>query len=358
MTCKVCLNYAVEHEFCSVCIAVYPKLKKFHTLSSSIDALYSTMDTYRRQLSGKSPLVIGLSGGVDSTLIATVAADLKLPLRLIHFDNGWNTSLAVANINKILDKFDLPIDTFVQDWNVFKSLQRSFLFSGVPDLELISDHAIFALMSNYLDLNNYRFVVSGANFTTEHGLNLEYGWNKLDYRNIKAINEAYENIDLRDYPNSSTLRWAIDRALSRKRKVLLPLNSFYYKRSAAIAFLSEKISFADYEFKHEESLITKVYQRLILPKKYNYFKVEDHVNALVRNKEITKLQATYHLQSFKDSGIDAYELQYFKDKLELSDRDWGVILGARKRHSDFKNSQTLYKGLQKMSSILKMSSMS
>ena len=86
--------------------------------------------------------------------------------------------------------------------------------------------------------------------------------------------------------------------------------------------------------------------------------MEDHVNALVRNKEITKKQATHHLQSFKDSKIDAYELQYFKDKLELSDSDWGIILSAKKRHSDFKNSQTLFKSLQKMSSFLKISSMS
>src|SRR5690554_5272651 len=44
--------------------------------------------------------IIGVSGGVDSTYVAYLTKQLGLKPLAIHFDNGWNSELAVSNIEK------------------------------------------------------------------------------------------------------------------------------------------------------------------------------------------------------------------------------------------------------------------
>ena len=45
--------------------------------------------------------MIGLSGGVDSTYLALQAHKMGLRPLAIHFDNGWNSELAVKNIENV-----------------------------------------------------------------------------------------------------------------------------------------------------------------------------------------------------------------------------------------------------------------
>ena len=46
--------------------------------------------------------VIGVSGGVDSTYAAYLTKKLGLRPLAVHLDNGWDSELAVANIEKVL----------------------------------------------------------------------------------------------------------------------------------------------------------------------------------------------------------------------------------------------------------------
>src|SRR5262245_6731194 len=41
--------------------------------------------------------ITGVSGGVDSTYLALTAKKLGLRPLIVHFDNGWNSELAVNN---------------------------------------------------------------------------------------------------------------------------------------------------------------------------------------------------------------------------------------------------------------------
>lgn len=347
--CKICLSHTAD-PICSICLSVMPRLERMKSSGDAIDGMHQYLTDLKKSLRKDERVVIGVSGGVDSTFLACVAGEVSLPVQLIHFDNGWNTILAIKNINALIDRYDFPLCTHIQDWNTFSSLQRSFLWSGVPDLELISDHAIFATMLNYLKSTNNRFVLSGANFATEHGQNEKYTWTKTDRKNIKAINERYENTSLKKYPQTSTTEWVASRIFSQTTKVLIPLNSVNYKRIGAIEFLKKKIGFEDYEFKHEESLITKVYQRTILPVRYNYFKVEDHLNAMLRNGEYCKVTARQELDHFKASSVNKFELEYFLDKLNLSYVDWERILALPPtRHDDFKSNKNIDNLLKKIS---------
>src|SRR5688572_24700859 len=89
--------------------------------------------------------LIGLSGGVDSTYVAWLVKQLGLRPLAVHLDNGWNSELAVANIEKTLRKLGIDLYTHVIDWEEFRDLQISFLRSSTPDAEVPTDHAILAL---------------------------------------------------------------------------------------------------------------------------------------------------------------------------------------------------------------------
>ena len=89
-------------------------------------ALDDAVTEMKRQGKGKSyDCIIGVSGGVDSTYVAYLTKELGLRPLAVHFDNGWNSELAVANIEKTLDRLGIDLETFVVDWPEFRALQLS-----------------------------------------------------------------------------------------------------------------------------------------------------------------------------------------------------------------------------------------
>src|SRR5687768_2022453 len=51
--------------------------------------------------------IIGVSGGVDSTFVAYLVKQHGLRALAIHLDNGWNSELAVKNIERVLNKLGI-----------------------------------------------------------------------------------------------------------------------------------------------------------------------------------------------------------------------------------------------------------
>ncbi|HEY0771682.1 MAG TPA: 7-cyano-7-deazaguanine synthase, partial [Sphingobacteriaceae bacterium] len=111
--------------------------------------------------------IIGVSGGVDSTYVAYLAKKVGLNPLAVHFDNGWNSELAVSNIEKVLNRLEIDLYTFVIDWEEFRDLQKSFLYASTPDGEIPTDHAINALLFREASKRNIRYIITGMNFATE-----------------------------------------------------------------------------------------------------------------------------------------------------------------------------------------------
>ena len=66
--------------------------------------------------------ITGVSGGVDSTMVIYTLKKLGLRPLVVHFDNGWNTELANANVKRMLDILNIDLHTTVADWEEFKNL--------------------------------------------------------------------------------------------------------------------------------------------------------------------------------------------------------------------------------------------
>src|SRR3974390_2035096 len=131
--------------------------------------------------------IIGLSGGVDSTYVAQQARRLGLRPLAVHLDNGWNSELAVSNINEIVSRLALDLHTHVIDWAEFRDLQRAYLKAPVVDIEVLSDHAIFALLYRLAGKHGIKHILSGTNVVTEQVLPPHWIFNTGEHGTISAL---------------------------------------------------------------------------------------------------------------------------------------------------------------------------
>lgn len=234
--------------------------------------------------------VMGLSGGADSSYALLLAKRLGLRPLAVHVDNGWNSELAVMNIENLVRKLEVDLHTIVINWDEFRELQLAFLRAGVVDLELPSDHAIIAGMFQTARRFFIRHVLSGDNSATE--VTLPPGWNhrKTDLRNLRAIHDAFSTTPLDSFPQLSTLGLLFSQRILSLQSVPL-LSYFSYVKSEAIAELQHTIGWRPYPAKHGESIITRYYQGFILPKKFGFDKRRIHLSRLICSGQCSRDEA-------------------------------------------------------------------
>ena len=119
--------------------------------------------------------ILGLSGGVDSSFLATKISEWGLRPLVLHIDAGWNSELAVKNIEQICKILNFDLVTHVVDWEIMKDLQLSFLKSGIANQDVPQDHAFFARLYNYAIKSGIKNVMNGSNISSESILPNEWG---------------------------------------------------------------------------------------------------------------------------------------------------------------------------------------
>ena len=115
------------------------------------DRLEAIIDQIKRDGRGKPyDCIIGLSGGVDSSYMLHVAVkDFGLRPLVFHVDGGWNTELAVNNIQSMVNKLGLDLFTEVINWEEMRDFQLAWFKSGVPTLIYLK---IMLLSLHYISL--------------------------------------------------------------------------------------------------------------------------------------------------------------------------------------------------------------
>ena len=115
----------------------------------------------------KYDCILGVSGGVDSTYLAYLAKEAGLRVLCVHFDNGWNSELAVKNIQNIVEKCGFDLYTYVIDWEEFKDIQLSYFKANVIDIEAVTDIAIFSALDIICKEQGIKHIIDGRNVVTE-----------------------------------------------------------------------------------------------------------------------------------------------------------------------------------------------
>lgn len=280
--------------------------------------------------------IMGLSGGVDSTYIALQAKKLGLRPLAVHFDNGWNSELAVMNIQNIVQKLDIDLFTFVINWNEFKDLQLSYLKASVVDIEAITDHAIFATLYRLAGEKNIKYILSGTNVQTENTLPKSWIFSKNDHINIKAIHKQFGSVPLKTFPfmDAKVKRYYME--MKGVTSISL-LHYFDYNKKAVKELITKELGWRDYGGKHYESVWTRFYQGYILPTKFKIDKRKAHLSDLIFGGQITKEEA---MEALKQPIYDAAQLKQDYDfvlkKLDLSASAFEALMQLPQRsHYEF-----------------------
>jgi N-acetyl sugar amidotransferase len=263
----------------------------------------------KAEKSGEYDSIVGLSGGVDSSYVAHQAVKLGLRPLAVHFDNGWNSELAVKNIEQIVKRLKLDLITFVIDWEEFRDIQRSFFKANVIDIEMVTDHAIFAAMYQIANKHNIRYILSGTNAATESITPSAWYHFKFDLRNLKAIHKRFGKLPIKRYPTLSVWEMAWNHYIRGAKSVSL-LNYLPYRKDEAMQILEKELGWQYYGGKHYESIFTKFYQAHILPEKFGVDKRRIHLSDLIMNGEVTRQEA---LEELEKPIYDSFQLEQDRD---------------------------------------------
>ncbi|MCK0115078.1 N-acetyl sugar amidotransferase [Gelidibacter sp. F63206] len=266
----------------------------------------------------KYDCLIGLSGGVDSSYVAYLVQQYGLRPLAVHFDNGWNSELAVHNVNSIIESTGFDLHTIVVNWEEFRDLQLSYLKASVIDIEVVSDHAIQATMFKLASKFDIDYIISGTNIVTEFILPKAWIYTKLDYTNLRNIHRQFGHIKLDTYPRVPF--WKLIKYTGFKKLVPISILDFVdYNKQDAIDTIVKEFDWRDYGGKHCESLWTKFYQNHILPEKFGVDKRKAHLSTLICSGQITREDALAELQTpIYDEAQLFMDKEYVLKKLNLS----------------------------------------
>jgi len=284
--------------------------------SNASELLETLASKIRAGAKGDYDSIVGLSGGVDSSYTAYIGKKvLGLRPLAVHFDNGWNSELAVRNIENIVKKLGIDLQTYVIDWEEFRDIQRAFFRASVIDIEMITDHAILASMYRLADQHGIKYVLSGSNVATETVMPRSWLHMKADLRNLTAIHRRFGSLKIRSFPTMSIWGMAYYHYIRGIRSVSL-LNYIRYNKHAAMRTLERELGWEYYGGKHYESTFTRFYQAHILPVKFGVDKRRCHLSDLILNGELTRDEALKTLEEplYRDEELER-DKQFVMKKL-------------------------------------------
>jgi N-acetyl sugar amidotransferase len=297
----------------------------------------------RIKLAGKGKeydCIIGVSGGVDSTYVAYLAKKFGLRPLAIHFDNGWNSELAVSNIEKTLDKLSIDLYTYVINWEEFRDLQLSFLKASTPDGEIPTDHAINALLFKQASKRNIKYILSGMNFATESMAVKAWSYGHSDWKYIRSVHKLFGSSTLRNYPHFNffdLFKWTYLKQI----KTVSILNYIDYNKKEVMHVLQNELGWVYYGGKHYESVYTRFFQGYILPEKFNVDKRRGHLSDLINSGQIQRENA---LAEMERAGYDPILMEQDKEfvmkKLLLTSEKFEALMKLpKKSFKDYPNNE-------------------
>ncbi len=322
-----------EQGICNYCTTFEKDFLQYTSLSSSAkyDQLKQIAQKIKKASNGaKYDCLIGVSGGVDSSFVAIKAYELGLKALLVHFDNGWNSELAVKNIEQISKYTGFDLFTFVVDWEEFKDLQKAYIKAGVLDWEVPTDHGLWAITLKKAKELNIKYVLTGFNYQTEGILPKPMRYDKGDLKNLKDIyNKFGKGGRFRSFPTYGfwyhqylRLIWGL-----QIEPILCYLD---YNKVDSKKYLMENIGWRDYGGKHYESIFTRFYQGYALKQKFGVDKRKAHLASMICSHQITKEEALKELDKpIMDAEVLKEDLRFFLKKMDFTEEEFNKIIFAK-----------------------------
>lgn len=289
--------------------------------------------------------IMGLSGGVDSSFVAyTAAKTLGLRPLAVHFDSGWNSELAVNNIENIVKKLKIDLYTHVVDWEEMRDLQLAFFKASVANCDIPTDHAFPAVLYRVAAAHGIKYILSGSNYATEFILPQSWGYQSGDLRHLKDIHRKFGTAPLKHYPTMNFFMQYGWYPYVRRLKTVKILNYLPYEKALAKKTIIEELDWRDYGGKHYESVFTRFFQGYYLPVKFGFDKRLAHLSSLINSGQMTREEAMHELSKpTYDPDIQKHDKIFVAKKLGVTEQELDHIFALPNRdYTDYASNDWLF----------------
>jgi len=353
-----------EYEICSRCImdTTVPTIKfdkngqcNFCEMHDVMEAKYpldegtegrleALVDEIKKAGKGKKyDVICGTSGGRDSTWTLLLACK-KFGLRplAVHFDNGWNSAIAVSNVYNACEILDIDLETVVADWDEYRDIQLAFLKASTPDVEVPTDVAIHAVMHKLAVSEGVKYIFNGHSFRTE-GI-APKDWTYMDGRYIRDVQRKFGTFALKDFQNFNLFDY-IKFHFFHKVKVIPILNYFHYDKRLVDKEIEAELAWRNYGGHHHESTYTKFIQSYLLPRKFHVDKRRTENSAMIRSGYMTREEALDGVSELYPYEKDL--IGYVAEKFDMTEKEFDDMINSPvKSFRDYKSYFPLIKALK------------
>lgn len=306
-----------------------------------------TVATIKEQGKGRDfDCILGMSGGLDSSyMLHLVVKEFGLRPLVFHVDGGWNSDIAVSNIQNLVGGLGLDLYTEVINWEEMRDFQLAFFKSGVPHIDLPQDHAFVATLYRFADKHGIKWILNGGNVSTECVRNpkewLYYG---TDMAQIRDIQQQFGTRALKTYPLSPVLYHKFYLRYVRGVKVFKPLDLLPYTKQLAIDTLARDYGWKAYPQKHFESRFTRFYEGYWLPTRFGYDTRRVQFSSLILTGQMTREEALAKLEqpAYDPATIDE-DFAFVASKLRISVEELRQYHEMpKKTYRDYKNQEWMF----------------
>lgn len=334
-----------KYGVCDICTIIDSKNKQ---IKDQIDNNYLENLFEKIQDKGKNKqydCIIGISGGVDSAYLALKMKEKGMKPLLVHVDNGWNSEIAVSNIEKLITQLGFDLYTVVIDWEEIQDVVKSFMKASVIDIDWANEMCFVSSLYKVARKFGVKSVLTGHQISSEGWMPETVVHYKLDLINFKAIHRRFGTIPLRTYPTIGYVKTYMYQKIFGIN-YYFPLDYLGYDKEDAKKELIQKYGWRDYGQKHFESIFTRFYQAYLLPRKFGVDKRIFHYSSLIASGQLEKQAALKLLEdrTYFDSGQFDEDKVYIQKKMGFTAQEFEFILASPpKSHFDFPSILTLKK---------------
>lgn len=277
-----------ENGVCNFC---HTAQRELQLAKQNIDKLDSFVEQIKKDGKGKKyDVLIGLSGGIDSSYTLHKAIELGLRPFCYSVDNGWNDPKADENILRMVEQLKVPFVRYTIDLKKFHELQSAFIKAGQKNLEIPTDHILMATTYEMASKYDIKWVLSGGNVATESIMPASWGYNARDLVHIKDVFFKMKHKKLTGLPTCGLLKWNYYRWI-KKIKIFYILDHIHFNLKEATKTLVDTYGWKEYHEKHCESIFTWWFQNYYLFEKFGIDKRKAHLSSLINSGQMHRDEA-------------------------------------------------------------------
>lgn len=306
--CRTCVMDSTATEFVATDTGCYfcDLARKMKTKEEPVPNLKTDHPKY--------DVLLGMSGGVDSSMCLHYLVKMGVRVLAYSLDNGWQSPAADENIMRMVETLKVPFYRYTIDLKKFTELQSAFMLAGVKNIEIPTDHILMASAYELANQYGIKTIISGGNWATESIMPESWGYQPRDLRHIRAIYRKFTNRRLEGLPTCSLPKFNYYKWF-RKIRVVNLLDFFSYNREEAIKTLQKEYGWKPYGEKHGENIFTAWFQNFYLFEKWGIDKRKAHLSSLIVSGQMTREEALAELEKnpvYPRLGIEEQVMRYSK----------------------------------------------